>query len=199
MLTDPELIQHLRGKAREENIAIRQLLGDRKIKGSIFNFTKKYLLQEQDAEDITQDAVIILIQSIKNGTFLGKSKITTFLIGIALKLCQQKAREGKRTAYMEPEKISPEEYTQSQEIEIVKLEQKKEFVNIRRKLFGMLSEKCRRVLTLASNNHSRVEIAEEMGWSNVQTAKNSVPNCRKKLRELIEGTPEYLSIVKSNL
>lgn len=195
-LDNAGLIKALQGNRAEQDLAISQLCSDPKVKGAILNFTKQYNLGSHTADDILQDALIILIKSVQMGQFQGNSKLTTFLIGIAKRLCQQGFRAGQKTVYSEPEKMRSKQKLESHEVAIIELESEKEYIALKRQLFSQLSEKCRRILLLAANDYSRKEIAEEMSWTNVQTAKNSVPECRKRLRKIIEENPKAIETIK---
>ncbi|MEZ4956214.1 MAG: sigma-70 family RNA polymerase sigma factor [Saprospiraceae bacterium] len=198
-LNNESLLVALKSNRIEQDRAIRQLCFDPKIKGAVFNFIKQYNLGREMGDDVLQDALIILIKSIRSGSFQQKSEVSTFLIGIVRRLCQQKFRENQKTTYAEPENMVIKESTDSREMALVQLESEKEYAMIKRKLFAQLSEKCRTILLMAANGYSREEIAEEMGWTNVQTAKNSVPECRQRLRKMIEENHETMNIIKSRI
>ncbi|MCB0654073.1 MAG: sigma-70 family RNA polymerase sigma factor [Saprospiraceae bacterium] len=198
-LNDENLLSALKSNPADQDKAIRQLCFDAKIRGSLFNFIKTYHLEPDVFDDILQDALIILIQSIQKDRFRAQSKVSTFLIGITRRLCQEKYRETRKTIYTEPEKMSVEENTDSTEFTLIQLESEKQYTDVKRRFLAQLSEKCRKILLMAASGYSREEIAEEMEWTNVQTAKNSVPECRKRLRKMIEADPEALEIIKSRL
>lgn len=137
-----------------------------------------------DAKDLLQEALAILWERVREGTFEHKAKLTTFLFGTAriLWLHHLSRRRRETPGDIHPnvavaEDPSPlEELIQSEEASLV------------RDALVRLGEPCRSLLLMFYwEERSMEEIAARLGFANADTAKSKKYQCKKALEEILKG------------
>ena len=138
-----------------------------------------------DADDLLQEAVIVLWERVRDGSFEYRSKLSTFLYGVVKNLWSRRLarKRRERPADPDPDAIAGEDpdaletIVRSEEIEAVQ--------NAMRKL----SEQCRKLLLLFYWEMKPMEeIATLMGFANADTAKSKKYQCKKSLESLLSGS-----------
>jgi len=142
---------------------------------------------DSDAEDIFQEALIIVYTKIKNGDLKLKCSFSTYLYSVSRFLWLKELEKRKRrnvTSYQEMPYIELDNDIIERCVE-----------NERRKLylkhFYQLSEACQRLLTLFIQGISIKEITAIMGYSTDQHTKNRRYRCKKSLIDKIRNDPDY--------
>ncbi|HTP79497.1 MAG TPA: sigma-70 family RNA polymerase sigma factor [Bacteroidota bacterium] len=140
-----------------------------------------------DADDLLQEAVIVLWERVRDGSFEYRSKLSTFLYGVVKNLWSRRLarKRRERPADPDPDAIAGEDpdaletIVRSEEIEAVQ--------NAMRKL----SEQCRKLLLLFYWEMKPMEeIATLMGFANADTAKSKKYQCKKSLESLLSGSEQ---------
>ncbi len=164
---------------------------------NIQSFILKNSGTETDAEDVYQDAIMILYKKSTKADFQleegGHS--CAYLLKIAvnkwIRVAQKNAREGKNkqkwvVTIQRLEALYDEELNQAaREEEYRKLFERK---------FEMLGERPKKVLRLSFDKKSMEEIAEIIGYKNSDVAKKEVWRFRNQLKEMIHNDPEYKAL-----
>ena len=138
-----------------------------------------------DAKDIYQEALIILYRKALTPSFQLTSQLGTFLFGVARILWQNEIKmRGKTTTDSYTEQDNAE---LSQDINTEIEEERK--LQLAEKAIASIGEKCKQILKLFYlDQKSMAEIAELLGYSSENTAKNQKFKClesaRKKLEEI---------------
>lgn len=148
-----------------------------------FPVIKKYVLAnngtKEDAEDIFQDALIILYTKASEDNFVLTSSINTFLFSICKLKWFEKLRMVKKDAISNNELMDSEFENYIEEDNKIKLIQS---------AFERLGDKCKELLyRFYYAKESMVKIAKEMKFSSDKLAKNQKYRCLEKTRELIKN------------
>jgi len=161
--------------------AITELLS--KEQNFILNFMYQLTGNRAEAEDLTQEALIMAYRKIH--TFLYKARFRTWLSKIALNLFRQKHRQKRKHDSLCLEKIIIPEEDGNPERTVIKSELQ---WCILHNLQQHLPEKYRMVLVLRDlQNFSYKEISETLGWS-ISKTKTRLHRARQLFRNtLING------------
>ncbi len=179
--TDQELIVELK---KRNNRAVQFIMDE--YFPMIEYMVEKMGGASEDAKDIFQEALIIIITKIDEGAFILTAKFSTYLYAISknLRLLQQK----KDTAAMnylqnESDLIGKTHFTENYDKE---LKQK-----VFKYYFEKMSETCQKVLKLYWLELPIKEIAQRLGKKegSIKTRKFE---CKKKLIELIINNPDKI-------
>jgi RNA polymerase sigma factor (sigma-70 family) len=141
---------------------------------------------EEEAKDIYQEAFIVLYENLQDSEFVLSCKIKTYLYSIARRLWLK--RFSYKTKYQSELKDS-EEYVQLYEdhTEIVQ-ETEFRFATMEQGL-EKLGEPCRTIIRdYYINEMNMVQIAEKMGYTNADNAKNQKYKCLMRLKKIVENT-----------
>lgn len=195
-LTEKELLAALKNGGHWQNQAVKQLYYTPVIVGAANNYKKQFSLQQADLEDIMQDAFIVFVNKIRKGEFKEEGKLTSFLISIIKFKCLERVRKNQKLDYQAPENLLFKEFGLSQEAIIIELENQKEDKLLKRHLFSQLGDKCKKLLKM-DKAYTMKEIALEMDWTSVQTAKNNVANCKKEFRKITLADAEAMQLIKT--
>lgn len=123
---------------------------------------------KEDAEDLFQDALVILYKKVKDPEFKLSSSLSTFLFGIAKNLWYQELK--RRNKVLEPE-IFEEDFSES------------DLYKQAEEAFKLLGDKCREILILFYYaGKSMSEIAKIMSFSNERVAKTQKYRCIEKAK-----------------
>ena len=144
---------------------------------------------EHDVEDLFQEALLVSYNKLTTDGLKLNCKFGTYLYSVSrfLWLKELKSRRINRTEYCDPE-----DHAGRIEGSIDRLESAK--MKIYRKHFGELSEECRKVLYMYFEKVSMEEICREMGYKNIQIAKDKKYRCKRSLITMIANNPEYKKV-----
>ncbi len=179
-IPDAELIHDLQYSERRELDKVFSYLY-RQVYDQVFHFIRKYKGIEADAEDIFHDGLIALLKLARRGQLAAdKTNVEAYLFSICRNLWFKKLQKKKIT-------ISPDDLQMAGPVEevplygLLKKEQQEQVLQ----LLGQLGEDCRKVLTYFYYDRLRMKkIAELMGYSSDQVAKNRKSDCMKKLKAI---------------
>ncbi|MEN8121882.1 MAG: sigma-70 family RNA polymerase sigma factor [Bacteroidota bacterium] len=140
----------------------------------------------EDAKDIFQEALIILIIKIDKGEFVLSAKFSTYLYAISKKLLLYQRKKQKVATKYSKNFIAEFEKPHFTEKYDKELKQK-----IFKHYFDQLSEVCQNILKLYWLELPIKEIASKLGKKEgyIRTRKST---CKKKLIELIINNPDKI-------
>jgi RNA polymerase sigma factor (sigma-70 family) len=136
---------------------------------------------DQDAKDIYQEAILVLYEKLRQEHFLLTCQVQTFIYSVCRRLWLKKLREkGKYTGKIEDfESFIPfeEEDLQNEETELK--------MGAMQEALAKIGEPCKTLLTdFYIEKLSMQEIAEKMGYTNADNAKNQKYKCLIRLKKL---------------
>jgi RNA polymerase sigma factor (sigma-70 family) len=173
-MTDPEIVQALQGANQKP--ALKQLY-------QYYPVVRQMILKnsgtKHDAEDIFQEALIILCRKVKEENFQLTASIKTFLFSISR---LQWLNELRRRKLSFKEELPELPSTDIEELGTY-IKEEEQFKKAEVALMK-LGEKCRKLLQLFySQKKSFKEIADLLDFSNEKIAKNQKYRCMEKARE----------------
>lgn len=134
-----------------------------------------------DAKDIFQEAMIVLYEKVKTGTFELNCQLKTYLYSVCRRLWLKRLNQLQR--------ISPEvenlEETVPVEEEMELHQQRNLDFQVMEKSMKNLGEPCKSLLeAYYLQKKNMVEIAENFGYTNADNAKNQKYKCLIRLKKL---------------
>jgi RNA polymerase sigma factor (sigma-70 family) len=179
--TDEEILKGLRKRDRE---VIRYVYKE-------YYPTIKFLIisnsgSETDAEDVFQDAMVIIYRKIFENRLILTSSFKTFLYSICRNLWLQRLdRKVFNYEFLENENL-----TDMQDSIVLEFtENENEKYRLFQQHFLKLSEDCKKILRLFMNKVPLREIAEIMGFKTEKYAKTRKFMCKEKLKNSIINDP----------
>jgi RNA polymerase sigma factor (sigma-70 family) len=186
--TDDAIIDGLK---RRDNGVIRYIYKE-------FYPTIKFLITtnsgtETDAEDVFQDALVVLYRKIAKENLILTSSFKTFLYSICRNLWLQRLdRRVFSNEFLEMEDLSE----LHDDMHLEQPEEEHEKYRLFQQHFLKLSHDCQKVLRLFMGKTSLKEIADIMGFKTEKYAKTRKFMCKEKLKNSIINDPffkKYLS------
>jgi len=133
----------------------------------------------KDAEDIFQEAIIVLLQKIRHKDFVLTSSLKTYIFAIARNLWLKRLRDNKLIPVDNPAYYQRE--TESVTFELQSQSTKEE------KLASWLTkitENCQRILkAIFFYNEPMGSLMQKMGWKNKHTAANQQYKCIQQVKK----------------
>ena len=183
--TDQELVDGLLARDERLTRAIVQFLYHQCQKPITRLVTRQHG-DEDDANDLFQDVILIFLQNVWDGKYQLRSdtKVTTYIYGIAqTKWLRELELRKNRTARFErydreqsmlPDTPTPEQlYLNAEEVESAWA------------VFNQLGDRCRELLTAFYRDHLTMEqIAVELGLGTADNAKTRKYRCIQELKKL---------------
>lgn len=143
---------------------------------------------ETDAEDVFQDALVVLYRKIARENLILTSSFKTFLYSICRNLWLQRLdRRVFSNGFLDMENLSEIQdnlYTGQHEEEVEKY-------RLFQQHFFRLGEDCQKILRLFLKKTSLKEIAEIMGFKTEKYAKTRKFMCKEKLKNSILNDPSF--------
>ena len=179
--TDQAILEGLRNR---DSSIIRYIYKD-------YYPTIKYLINsnsgyDTDAEDVFQDALVVVYRKLAKDDLTLTSSFKTFLYSICRNLWLQRLdKKVFSSDFLKLEDLDEMQdpvYTESVEVESDKYK-------IFQQHFLSLSEDCQKILRLFMNKVPLKEIAEIMGFKTEKYAKTRKFMCKEKLKNSIMNDP----------
>ena len=149
---------------------------------SIMAMIQKNNGSEEDADDVFQDALIVLHRNVRKDDFSLNCKIGTYIYSVARNLWLKKLRRSSKTS---PISDSEAEFISVAEDNLEILE-KTEEKNLLVSYIHKMGEDCKKILRLFYYEKMRLEeISKEMGLATAEVAKNKKHRCFKKLKTAV--------------
>jgi RNA polymerase sigma factor (sigma-70 family) len=140
----------------------------------IRNVALRNNVSHEAADDLIQDTIITFFKRVMEPQFALSSELPTFLVGIAKNICRNNLKK-KRELRIEDHTPEPIEDN---------FNPSREAHKISKDILRKSSHICGKILRLYYLfKMSMVEIAEQLDYSNANTAKNQKAKCVKKIRE----------------
>jgi DNA-directed RNA polymerase specialized sigma24 family protein len=140
-----------------------------------------------DAEDIFQDALVLIYLKIRNNELVLHSTFGTYLIGV-VKFLWHKELERKRKYFKVP-LDSMESFPGDENLfeDYIKLERRKLIMEH----YYLLHEECRKILDLYIKETPISRITTLMGYTSEQYTKNRRTVCKERLVRAIWNNPRF--------
>jgi len=143
---------------------------------------------ETDAEDVFQDALVVLFKKIAREDLILTSSFKTFLYSICRNLWLQRLdRRVFSNEFLEMEDLSELQ----ENLYLDQPEEEHDKYKLFQQHFLRLSEDCQKILQLFLGKTSLKEIAEIMGFKTEKYAKTRKFMCKEKLKNSIINDPNF--------
>ncbi len=158
---------------------------------------RSYILKNSgnldDADDVFQDAVIVLFQYVKNGKYNEEHDLDGFLFRVAKNSWIDIAR--KKQKNIKASFIGFDIADDSDHLnDMIKDEQLTAFQT----LFDKLEDNCKKILSyVIFDKKSMKEISALMGMKDEKVAKNQHYRCKKYFTKLVSDNKETLNLLKN--
>jgi RNA polymerase sigma factor (sigma-70 family) len=137
---------------------------------------------QDDAEDVLQEAVIILWERVQSGRFEQTAKLSTFIFGVAKNVWSRKRMRKFREPATEFEQDAFDSGEQSALDAMIDTERSGQIA----RAMERLGDPCRTLLVLYYwEERSQEEIALQMGFANAATVKSKKYTCKKMLENIM--------------
>lgn len=154
--------------------------------------TIKFLIKkntgiDEDAEDIFQESLLIILKNVQKDDFYLTCTFLTYLYSISRNLWMQRLKLKRKTSdnfeLLEKFMDIPESATK----EMADIEQLR--YHIYKEHFNAMEKDCQRILLLSLQKYSSKEIADTMGYGSENYAKTKKYNCKERLKKAIMDDP----------
>lgn len=158
---------------------------------------RKFILMNSgtmdDADDVFQDAIIVLFQYVKNGKFNEEYDLDGFLFRVAKNAWIDIARKKQKVI-----KASFIGFDIADESDYLKDMIKDEQLNAFHLLFNKLEDNCKKILSyVVFDKKNMKQIAELMGFKDENVAKNQHYRCKKYFMKIVSENKEALTLLKN--
>ncbi|MEP6748545.1 MAG: sigma-70 family RNA polymerase sigma factor [Bacteroidota bacterium] len=192
--TDAALLQILRSDASPDD-AIRFLYHTQ------FNITVAYIKQnngnDEDAQDIFQELILVFIELVKKNKFRGESSVSTFLYALTRNIWLNELKKRGRS------KLRDEKFDRQQsdtDVDVSQYIMHREMKNALMQLVHNLGETCKKILlAFYFDELPMKEILVATAYENEQVVRNKKYKCLKQLEQIIAARPELAKNLKSVL
>lgn len=137
-----------------------------------------------DAEDLLQEALVILWEKVRTGCYEHSAKISTFVYGTVKNLWLRRLARSRReiVADMGIDPVPSNDLSPLEEV--IASEEAHRIASA----LDTLGDPCRKLLLLYYwEDLSMDEIARRLGFANADTAKSKKYQCKKSLQKLLKG------------
>ena len=147
-----------------------------------------------DAEDIFQEAIVIIYRRVTKGDISLDCSFNTYLFSICKVLWHEELRRKKR----QNQKPLADEINGHLDESLLSIIDDFNKPKLIQKHLLNISKKCRKLLMLFYSNVSIKEISKKLGFTSTNYVKKRKANCKKILTELIKNDPDFDEIMNSD-
>jgi RNA polymerase sigma factor (sigma-70 family) len=136
-----------------------------------------------DARDIFQEAMIVLYQKVKSGSFELNCQLKTYLYSVSRRLWLKRLSQTQKTSTSA--EVEDLQETVPVEDELERHEQRNLDFQVMEQSLNNLGEPCRSLLmAYYLETKSMVDIATDFGYTNADNAKNQKYKCLMRLKKI---------------
>jgi RNA polymerase sigma factor (sigma-70 family) len=141
---------------------------------------------EDDAKDIYQEALVLLYEKAKSGSFELQAQLKTYLYSVVRRLWLKHLAQRSRFMVRDVEQpISEEAALKQLSDDLFDHEERDRQFNLMAESLGRLGEPCKTLLEDFYIQHlSMQEITEKFGYTNADNAKTQKYKCLMRLKRL---------------
>ena len=165
----------------EEDGLLRLYRQNRKM---VVSYISKNSGTRDDAEDMLQEALVILWERVRSGKYEHTAKLSTFIFATVKNLWSRRLARIRRES---PKELNGDSYWDG-EPTLLDNVINHERADLVRDCMKKIGEQCRKLLLLFYwEELSMEQIASEMGFANADTVKSKKYQCKKQLEKLMRG------------
>ena len=150
---------------------------------------------QEDAADVFQDAILVLLDKIKTKNEQMRSSIYTYLYSVSRNIWFNKLK--RKQTFDNIIRDNKLEEVEESSYDILEEEAHSELFNT---LMDSASDDCKTIFKYYYFDNLKMDkISELMGFANAQNAKNKKYKCLKKLRKVINTYPALKALHYNNI
>jgi RNA polymerase sigma factor (sigma-70 family) len=153
------------------------------------SYVRKNRGQVEDAEDVFQETILVLLHNIRRPGFVLTSSLKTYVYAIAKNLWLKRLRDNKLMLATELLDGQPAS-------DIIEIERDSE-ISDEQKVLGWLeriTENCQRILRALFFHQEPMEnLMVKMGWKNKHTAANQKYKCLEQVKKKMKADHNFVS------
>lgn len=153
-----------------------------------------YILQKggspEDAKDVFQDALMVLLEKVQSSDFQLSSSFYTYLFSINKLIWYNKSRKKSRSTV-----TMPDDNTLKDKQDIEQAILNREMDKVYRDNFSKLGMICQQLLRLFFAKKNMTEIAQQLELKNEHTARTRKYRCQEKLRKFMQADNRYQELI----
>ena len=180
--------EYLAGLMRQDDKVLRAIYQN--FAGRISNYILQKGGSPEDAKDVFQDALMVILEKVQSADFQLTSGFYTYLFSINKMIWYNKSRKKSRNTVTMPDDNTLRD---NQDIEQAILN--REMDNIYRQNFSKLGVLCQQLLRLFFAKKEMSEIAEQLELKNEHTARTRKYRCQEQLRKFMEADNRYQELM----
>lgn len=143
--------------------------------------------KSEDAEDVFQEALVVVCNNVRRGDFVLTSKLSTYIYSICRFMWKDELKRRNRLVFSYTDTIKD-----TIDENALSAIQQEEQIKIAESVVKTLGDRCKELLEMFYSGKMKLkEIAEKMGYSSENTAKNQKYKC-------IEAAKKNLKSMQSN-
>lgn len=151
-----------------------------------FSVISKFIINnsgsEQEAKDIFQDSIIVLFRNIREVNFKLDCKIRTYLYSVSRRLWLNELKKRGKTG---ADISDYENFIIFNEVDEIDFNIKERQLALIAQSLSILGEPCNTIITdFYINRFSMQAIADKMGYTNFENAKNQKYKCLQRLKKI---------------
>lgn len=148
---------------------------------SIASYVKQNLGNNEDAEDIFQEAIIVLLKKTKQSDFVLSSSLKTYLYAVAKNLWLKRLRDNKLNI------VNSELNLATYEPEIFELVSEQSREEKVQNWLQKITRNCRRIIKALFFYEVPMDaLILKMGWKNKHTASSQKHKCLQQIKNITE-------------
>jgi len=158
----------------------------------VYPSVRKYIRNnsgnQEDAEDIFQRALLHVTTKSKVKNYQPVANFEWYLYGICKNLWLKELNFRKKWATKaEVKEVSDESNAKIMALEILENDRREVYL----RNFNLLSDNCKKVLSLYLKKRKHKEIAEDLGYNSETVVRQRIFKCKAKLTKLIQKDALY--------
>lgn len=164
----------------ENNFAFGELY--REYYGVLKRFILNNSGSEEDAQDVFQDTMLVLVEKLRNDDFILTASMKTYIMAIAKHLWFKKIRDAVQII-----ELSDNHHQSFFEEINMSIEQEKTYADKLQYYMTKITDHCNRLLhDMFFKNKSIEEIQQQYGYSTKHNAQNQKHKCIEQIRKVKE-------------
>ncbi|HEX9513171.1 MAG TPA: sigma-70 family RNA polymerase sigma factor [Puia sp.] len=154
---------------------------------SVRSFVTNKFGSTEDAEDIFQETIVILLQKVRQKDFTLTSSLKTYVVAIAKNLWLKRLRDNRLLPVDAIEK-----YQQGADLFSIEIRPEKTNEEKVGSWLAKITENCQRILKAIFFYKDAMEIvSKKMGWKNSHTAANQKYKCIEQVKKAKRKSENY--------
>jgi RNA polymerase sigma factor (sigma-70 family) len=146
--------------------------------GMIENLIRKNNGSDEDAQEIYQEAMLVVYDKLQKKDFQLSCSLKTYIYSVCrnMWMYQLRKNEQNQARFNDFEQFIP--------VEAEEIDENPAYETMLTEVMGLIDDKCRQLLELFYYHNLSLEIiAEKLGYNNSNTAKSKKNKCMEKARE----------------